>query len=100
VTLTKNFPRLQIPLSNIRELDQLSFDGKPLTWPSLLEHIQLIDEADLSYPIILAADGLVMDGMHRVAKAVREGRHTVDAVQFSKDPEPDYVGCQPEDLPY
>jgi hypothetical protein len=35
----------------------------------------LMDDADLSYPIILASDGAVMDEMHRVAKAVRQG-HT------------------------
>ena len=101
VTLTQDFPRRQVALGNIRELDQPKFgEGEALTWRSLLEHIQLIDAADLSFPIILAADGLVMDGMHRVAKAVREGRHTIDAVQFSKDPEPDYVGRHPDDLPY
>jgi hypothetical protein len=101
VTLTQNFPRRQVPLASIRELDQPAFgEGEPLTWRSLLEHMQLIDAAELSFPIILAADGLVMDGRHRVAKAVREGRQTIDAVQFPKDPEPDYVGRRPEDLPY
>lgn len=101
VILTRNFPRCQVPLTSIQELDRRWFgeDG-PRTWRSLLEHMQLIEEADLSFPIILAADGLVMDGMHRVAKAVREGRHTIDAVQFPKDPEPDYVGRHPDDLPY
>lgn len=101
MTLTQDFPRRQVALGSIRELDQPKFgEGEALTWRSLLEHIQLIDAADLSFPIILAADGLVMDGMHRVAKAVREGSHTIDAVQFSKDPEPDYVGRHLEDLPY
>jgi len=66
----------------------------------MLEHLQLIDEADLSYPIILAADGAVMDGRHPVAKAAREGRSEIEAVQFDADPEPDHVGLRPEDLPY
>jgi hypothetical protein len=101
VTLTQNFPRRQVPLASIRELDQPAFaEGGSLTWRSLLEHMKLIDAAELSFPIILAADGLVMDGRHRVAKAVREGRQTIDAIQFPKDPEPDYVGRDPEDLPY
>jgi hypothetical protein len=38
----------------------------------MLTHLQLIDEADLAFPIILSADGSVMDGMHRVAKSVRQ----------------------------
>ena len=33
-----------------------------------------------------------MDGMHRVGKALLLGRSSIDAVQFNKDPEPDYVG--------
>ena len=58
------------------------------------------DGADLAFPIILSADGAVMDGMHRVAKAVRLGREDIDAVQFERDPEPDHVGRGPDDLPY
>jgi hypothetical protein len=60
----------------------------------------LIDEADLSFPIILSASGAVMDGMHRVAKAARQGQEAVEAVQFERDPEPDHVGHGPNDLPY
>jgi hypothetical protein len=101
LTLTQNFRCRQVPLATIQELDQpIVGDGYPLTWRSLLEHMRLIDAAELSFPIILAADGSVMDGRHRIAKAIREGRQTIDAVQFRKDPEPDYVGCRPEDLPY
>ena len=41
-----------------------------------------------------------MDGMHRVTKAVLLGRATIEAVRFSVDPEPDYVGVSPDKLPY
>ncbi|MFP8875159.1 MAG: hypothetical protein VCB42_11695, partial [Myxococcota bacterium] len=63
-------------------------------------HMKLIQEVDPSFPIILAADGRVMDGMHRVARAVLEGRDEIEAVQFERTPEPDYVDCNPTDLPY
>ena len=59
-----------------------------------------MEAADLSFPIILSSDGRVMDGMHRVAKAVLLARSTIKAVQFRDDPEPDYVGVSPDDLPY
>src|SRR5437763_1605541 len=86
VALTSAFPRRQMPLSSIRELDESVFgEDEPATWRALLEHVRLMDAADLSYPIILSADGSVMDGMHRAAKAVREGRQTIEAVQFSVD---------------
>jgi hypothetical protein len=41
-----------------------------------------------------------MDGMHRVAKAVMEGREAIEAVQFDEDPAPDHVGLGPKELPY
>jgi hypothetical protein len=65
----------------------------------VIDHLRLIEATDLRFPIILGADGRVMDGMHRVAKAVLEGRETIDAVQFEVDPDPDYVDCTPADVP-
>jgi hypothetical protein len=67
---------------------------------AVVEHARLIAPADLSFPIILSSDGRVMDGMHRVAKAVLLGRATIEAVQFTGDPEPDYIGVHPHELPY
>ena len=55
---------------------------------------------DLARPIILGADGRVMDGMHRVAKAILEGNATIKAVRFLKEPDPDYRDCKPNELPY
>ncbi|HET7550821.1 MAG TPA: hypothetical protein VFK04_06000 [Gemmatimonadaceae bacterium] len=101
VHLSRDFPIRRVPLSRIRELDEPVFgEGETLTWRSLVAHVQLLDAAELTYPIILAADGAVMDGRHRVAKALREGRSSIDAVQFLEDPPPDYVGCRPDELPY
>lgn len=34
----------------------------------------MIGEADLAFPIILSADGRVIDGMHRLLKALLNGR--------------------------
>lgn len=52
------------------------------------------------HPVILGAEGRVMDGMHRIARAILEGRSTIKAVQFVIEPEPDYRNCSPGDLPY
>ena len=41
-----------------------------------------------------------MDGMHRVCKAALLNRSTIEAVQFAADPEPDYIGVDPDQLPY
>lgn len=101
VALTQDLPRRRVPLQELRELDKpWSGDDERQTWRELVAHIRLINEADLSYPIILAANGEVMDGRHRIAKAALEGRETIDAVQFTEDPPPDHVGRTPEELPY
>jgi len=101
VRLSSSLPRKHIALSEIRELDEawVGEDERP-TWHTMLEHMKLIDDADLSFPIILSASGAVMDGMHRVAKATRQGRAEIEAVQFDEDPEPDHVGLGPDELPY
>jgi len=102
IQLSVALPRIRISLHEIRELDEVYwFDEvhRP-TCRSVLEHIRIIDEVDPSHPIILGADGRVMDGMHRVAKAVLQGESEIDAVRFSVDPEPDHVGRRPSELPH
>ena len=103
IDLSRDLPRRTVELISIREIDQVYwFDDlkeRP-TCRKLLEHMRLIGNVDLAHPIILGADGRVMDGMHRVAKALLEGYETIEAVQFGRDPEPDYVGRAPDELPY
>ena len=101
IALSTHLPIRQVKVEDLGELDRpWSGNGEAQTWRELLAHIRMIDEADLSFPIILAANGEVMDGRHRIAKAALEGRATISAVQFDADPPPDYVGREPEDLPY
>lgn len=54
----------------------------------------------LVYPVILSSDGRIMDGMHRVLKALIRGESHILAVRFISDPEPDFVGIDPDELPY
>ena len=103
VALTKDFERQRVNLDSIRELDENFWFGDKSDKPicrAIVEHMRLIEETDLSFPIILSSNGRVMDGMHRVAKALLEGRETVEAVKFNQDPEPDYEDVHPDDLPY
>ena len=103
VALTRDFPVDTVELCDIAELDETHWyehEGDLPTCRSLLKHMQLIDAVDLSYPIILDQDGRVMDGMHRVCRAVREGKNSVLAVQFSTTPDPDFTRCAPDKLPY
>ena len=52
------------------------------------EDMRRVLAADLSYPIILSAEGHIMDGCHRLAKAALEGV-PVQVVQFKVTPPPD-----------
>lgn len=101
IRLSSNQPRKWVPLSEIRELDEEWFgeDERP-TWRAMVAHMKLVNEADLSFPVVLSASGAVMDGMHRIAKATLENQEAIEAVQFDEDPEPDHVGLGPEELAY
>jgi hypothetical protein len=103
IELSRKFPVVDVPLTSIGEVDSVYWieDGfGDLTVRRVVEHMKLVQDVDPSYPIILGADGRVMDGMHRVARALLEGRTTIPAVRFDVDPEPDFLDCSPEDLPY
>lgn len=103
VELTKDLGRQSVRLDSISEIDEDYCFGEnkdKQTCRSIVEHMRLIDEADLSFPIILSSEGRVMDGMHRVVKALLKGRNTIEAVKFMQAPEPDYKDVYPEDLPY
>lgn len=101
VRLSQNFPIQHIKLNCIQELNEAYwFPNTHPTTQQIIEHIQLIQEADLSYPIILCADGRVMDGMHRVAKAQLLNQKTIQAVQFEEMPSPDFVNIDEDKLEY
>ncbi|MEM7624496.1 MAG: hypothetical protein AAF333_02590 [Planctomycetota bacterium] len=105
VELTRGLPVADVSLADIRELDEsFWFDpDNPTDVPTcraVAEHAKLMGEVDLNHPIILSADGRVMDGMHRVCRAWTLGHATVRAVRFDADPEPDHVDVALEDLPY
>lgn len=103
INLSRDLPGHAVTLDTIRELDEPFWFGggnQDATCRAIIEHCRLIAAADLSFPIILSAGGRVMDGMHRVAKAALAGQNAVPAVRFLVDPEPDYIGRNPEDLLY
>jgi len=101
--LARSLAPERVPLSSIRELDEpyWSNEGtRQLTCRDVAGHARLIFACDLAFPVILSSDGRVMDGMHRICKALLEGLGEIEAVRFERDPEPDYVGVHPDDLPY
>ncbi len=99
----KGLPQISIKLEEIKELDEAFWyqeaDIKP-TVRSIAEHFRLTNETDLTYPILLSKDGRVLDGMHRVVKALILGHKEIKAVRFEEDFPPDFEDVKEEDLPY
>jgi len=103
IELSSALPVREVALDSIDEIDSVYWFDDQIDRPTVrrvVEHLRLIEDVDLSHPIILGVDGRVMDGMHRIAKALLEGRSTISAVRFATHPDPDYRNCRPEDLPY
>ena len=87
----RDLPVEDVSVGSIRELDEdCWFTGRPATVRDVVEHARRIQGADLGLPVILASDGQVLDGMHRIAKACLLGRATVAAQRLPSDPEPDW----------
>lgn len=61
------------------------------TIADFISHSKRVEGADLSFPIIVSSQGSIMDGYHRICKAVLQGLESVKAVQFDVDPEEDYI---------
>jgi hypothetical protein len=86
IKLAEDLPVQALPLSDFN----ISY-GSPCrdTLRGFVEHMKLVEDADLSYPIILNEDGMIIDGKHRLAKALLEGHETIRAQRFVSDPD----GC-------
>ena len=103
IELSRGLPIEEVDIGSIDQVDTnywFSDDLWPPTVRLIIEHVQLIQEVDISYPIILGPGGRVMDGMHRVARAMLDGRSTISAVRLDDLPAPDYRNCTPRDLSY
>jgi hypothetical protein len=103
VELAKHLPHQRVPLTAIREIDEAYWSNEgttQLTCRDVVEHARLIQDCDFDYPVILSHDGRVMAGIHRICKALLLDHEHIEAVRFAEDPQPDYVGVHPDDLPY
>ncbi|MBD1572592.1 hypothetical protein HC725_04775 [Vibrio sp. S17_S38] len=103
IELAKELDVVNLSLSEISELDEefwYDLGGVRPTCRNIVEHAELIRNTDLSYPIILCHEGRIMDGMHRVCKALMLGDIHIKAVKFKSYIEPDYIGIEADKLPY
>jgi hypothetical protein len=92
-TRIPDLPARQVSIAQVREFEQYCWFGpeQDPTCHAVAIHALRISEADLAYPIILSAEGGLMDGGHRVRKACMLGHAEVAAVQFAQDSAPEYI---------
>lgn len=81
---------MDIPLDHL----SLYYTYEKLTLREMVMHMMAVNAADLETPIILDEDGELMDGRHRLMKAMLIGAPTIKAVRFDTNPEP----CQHRDV--
>lgn len=82
--MARELPVMEVPLDHL----YLYYTYEKLTLREMVMHMQAVNEADLSYPIILDEDGELLDGRHRLMKAMLTGAGTVKAVRFDENPSP------------
>jgi len=83
-TLSKDLPVMEVPLDHLNVYKTYS----ELTLREMVMHMKAVMDADLSKPIILDEDGEIMDGRHRIMKAMFTGCATIKAVKFQQNPAP------------
>ena len=57
----------------------------------IVQHFIRIRDVDTSYPVIMDESGFIMDGWHRVMRAIADGKATIPAVRFMERPVEDFV---------
>lgn len=60
-----------------------------LTLFDFLVHCKRINAADLSKPILIGPDGAIVDGVHRLCKAILAEEETVKVIYIPDMPTPD-----------
>jgi L-ribulose-5-phosphate 3-epimerase UlaE len=86
IQLAASLEVMKIPLKHFNIYNQYP---KSKTTMEFVDNMQKVLDADLKYPIILDDEGYVMDGRHRLCKALLEKREYILAVRFDKTPSPD-----------
>lgn len=84
IELARDLPVMEIPLDHLN----VYYAYRDTTVREMVMHMKAVNAADLEAPILLDEDGRLMDGLHRIMKAMLTGRASVRAVRFDENPPP------------
>lgn len=82
--LSKDLGVMDVPLDHLN----VWHTYEKLTMREMVMHMNAVNDADLNCPIIMDEDGEIMDGRHRIMKALMTGVKTIKAVRFDVNPDP------------
>lgn len=82
--LARELKVMDVPLNHL----SLYYIYEKLTLREMVMHMRAVNAADLDKPIILDEDGELMDGRHRLMKAMLTGAETIKSVRFEENPAP------------
>ena len=100
IRLSWNLPIINVALTDIAELDELYWQRDDFSVREIADHARLIQNVDPTIPIILCAEGRVMDRMHRVARGYLDDKTTIPARRFDVTPPLDHIGIAPDSPSY
>lgn len=84
IALSTDLEILNIPLDHLNVYSKY----EKISLRQMVMHMNAVNKADLSFPIILDEDGEIMDGRHRIMKAMIIGEKSILAVRFDENPSP------------
>lgn len=92
VSRAQGLPAFDLPLAAIYLGTEVwHAESSPI---GMASHMRRALDVDTSHPIILSDQGFIMDGWHRVLRALIDGKATIKAVRFDKTPPHDYLESQ------
>ena len=91
--LAQDLSEFEVEVESFQELDWDCWfgTGRVPTIREVAAHCKRINEANTEFPVIINENGRLMDGGHRLARALLEGATMIKAVQFAQMPEPDII---------
>lgn len=74
-----------MPLAGI-DINRNPWSGSFSNLNDFLFHYKRVEECNLRFPIILSPEGNILDGNHRICKAILEEKRTIKAVRLNYMP--------------
>ena len=87
IKLAEDFPVYEVPVFTFPTYNWPWEDEQTLD--TFISHVNRVQSSDLDVPILISPSGGIIDGTHRLCKAVLEKRETVKVKYFKELPSPD-----------